>query len=647
MDTEQRQVTDMTSSDTVVGITSCVERSTFNIDSNTELTLDMTSGHAMYTMDMLTPSRNLTLADLQARLATDASLPKRRRQDLQSALRTMGKALDKPLDELPAQPDTLRTCLAGFVPSMAGLSERRWLNTLSLVRSAMTRYGTITIPARARTPLTPPWAALFALIDQHRADGTLPKGKRDRAALSRFAHYCGDRGIEPLVVDDAVFDRFLADITHGALIEDPRVKHREATMAWNRLAETLPGWPLQSVTVPSYSRTYALPWDRFPASLWLDVQAYLAHLGHKADIRNGEDAAILADEQEGGDVLTGGVGFRPLQPSSLKTVQYELSLYVSALVYRGHDPQALRTLADVVALKLVRDGLRFFLNRRKKQPSEKDKPTAQVIRIARRLSYVAQHWARVDAEHLAELKAICRRLEPKHHQGMTAKNRGRLRQLDDPAALRRLLRLPQTLQAIVLRNKTPGLAEALLLQTALAIEILIMLQIRRHNLAGLHLERHLVRGRGGLVHLVIPEEEVKNRVVIEGILPPPTVQLLDLYCKRYRPLLLTEPCGWLFPGAATADRPKCDQRLGAQISAAIKEYTGLDVHPHLFRHTGAKSYLDKHPGAYGVIRLVEGHKSVDTTTKYYCGAERDAALKHYNAHIIGLRDPDATPEAGQ
>ena len=232
---------------------------------------------------MSTPSRNLSLADLQARLTIDASLPKRRRQELQSALRTLAKALDAPLGELPAQPDRLRACLAGFVPSMAGLGERRWLNALSLVRSTMTQYGTITLPARASTPLTPLWAALFALIDQHRAAGTLPKGKRDRAALSRFAHYCGDRSIKPLAVDDAVFDGFLADVTHGALIKDPRMKHREATMAWNRLAEALAGWPPQSVAVPSYSRTYALPWDRFPASLWLDVQAYLKHLGHKAD----------------------------------------------------------------------------------------------------------------------------------------------------------------------------------------------------------------------------------------------------------------------------------------------------------------------------------------------------------------------------
>ena len=366
--------------------------------------------------------------------------------------------------------------------------------------------------------------------------------------------------------------------------------------------------------MPSYSRTYALPWNRFPASLEQEVEAYLARLA-------------------GSDILE-EIDFRPLQPTSLKTIHYELSLYVSALVYRGRDPQTLRTPADVVALGVVKDGLRFFLDRLN------DKPTAQVIRIARRLSYVAQHWVKVEVTHLAALKAICRRLELKHHQGMTEKNRARLRQFDDPAALLRLLRLPQTLEDLVVRCEAPGRSEALMLQTALAIEILIMHPIRRCNLAGLHLERHLVRSRGGIVHLVMPGEEVKNRSAIEGILPPPTVRLLDLYLKRYRPLLLTGPSAWLFPGAV-ADSPKCGERLGAQISATIKQHTALQVHPHLFRQIAAKAYLDSHPGAYGVIRLVEGHKSVDTTTKYYCGVERDAALKHYDAHIIGLRDPEA------
>ena len=56
-----------------------------------------------------------------------------------------------------------------------------------------------------------------------------------------------------------------------------------------------------------------------------------------------------------------------------------------------------------------------------------------------------------------------------------------------------------------------------------------------------------------------------------------------------------------------------------------------------FRHIATKLYLDAHPGAYGVVRLLHGHKSVDTTTRFYCGEETAAAIQHYDAHILNVR----------
>ena len=48
------------------------------------------------------------------------------------------------------------------------------------------------------------------------------------------------------------------------------------------------------------------------------------------------------------------------------------------------------------------------------------------------------------------------------------------------------------------------------------------------------------------------------------------------------------------------------------------------------------------PGGYGVIQLLNGHKSIDTTTSFYCGAETGSAIRHYDQHILKLRD-DASP----
>jgi integrase len=557
-------------------------------------------------MSKLPPSRTLTnpahggsLATVLTLVREDGTLSKREHQDYASALRKVGEALGRPLDTLPAHPTLLRERLQGFVPAMAGIKPKRWMNAMSLVRKALKHTGFIDIPTRGRTPFAPKWAALFRLLTDDQAA---------RFGLSRLARYCTTRGIDPDGVDDGVFAAFLDDLENASLCESPRKTQRKAIVIWTKLARTLSGWPQQRLTIPSYSRTYRLAWDRFPQTLKADLDAYLDHLA-------------------GRDILE-EIAFKPLCRASITTVRNELSVYLSALVHRGHDPHGFRRLSDVVALPTVKDGLRFFLAR------AKDGGTDQPHRIARRVTTLAQHWVKVEARHLAALQQLCKQLDP-GSEGMTENNRARLRQFDDPENVRKLLGLPTQLEREAARCKVPSRAEALLVQTALAVEILLMLPVRRANLVNLNLERHFTRSRGGVVHLVIPAHEVKNDTAIEAVLPREAVRLLDLYVDRYRPLLLGEPSPWLFPGIGA--RPKSGRGLGRQISDTIKRKCGLLVHPHLFRHIAAKLYLDAHPGAYGVIRLLHGHKSVNTTTKFYCGAENAAAIERYDTHVLTLR----------
>jgi integrase len=164
--------------------------------------------------------------------------------------------------------------------------------------------------------------------------------------------------------------------------------------------------------------------------------------------------------------------------------------------------------------------------------------------------------------------------------------------------------------------------------------------LRINNLAHLKLGEHLIRSRKGAMHLAIPGHAVKNGVAIEALLQEPTVRLLDAYVETYLPLLRREPSPWLFPGRG-GDTPKSRDMLRSQIIDCVKQRCGLLVNPHLFRHIAAKLYLDAHPGAYGVVRLLHGHKSVDTTTRFYCGMETAAAMQHYDDHILQLRGAPA------
>ena len=543
-----------------------------------------------------------TLADVLRHVADDPSLTARQRQDLASALRTLAKALARPLAELPAHPGELRARLKGFAPAMAGLSERRWHNVLSLVRRALQQVGIKPAAGRRGRPFAPAWAALLVPL-------TLRDG---RAGLSRLARYCSDQGIHPGEVDDTTFAALLVDLETVSLRNSPRRVQRSAILVWNRMVANRPEWPQRPVAVPSYRHRYSLPWGSFPASLRADVDAYLDHLA-------GKD--LLAE-----------LDFRPLRQTSIDCKSRELRAFLSALVVGGRDPASLRTLADAVAVDAAKLGLRVFLD------CAADKSTAQAGRMAAMLRTVARHWVKVEPAHLATLRAICKRLD-RPQVGMTVKNRTRLRQFDDPASVRALLCLPEKLVTAATRAGPPTRELALQVQSAVAIEILLMLPLRLKNLTELDLERHLVRSRGGVLHLSISGVEVKNGVDIEAMLPASTARLIDLYLRSYRPLLLSGPSTALFPGAG--GRPKTRGGLGVQIGRSVREGCGLLVNPHLFRHIAAKLYLDANPGGYGVVQKLHSHNTMNTTTRYYCGAETTAAVEHFDAHVLKLRS-DAT-----
>ena len=68
---------------------------------------------------------------------------------------------------------------------------------------------------------------------------------------------------------------------------------------------------------------------------------------------------------------------------------------------------------------------------------------------------------------------------------------------------------------------------------------------------------------------------------------------------------------------------------------------GLDVNPHLFRHLAAELVLNARPGDYGTVRLINGHKSMETTVRFYCGTETQAAFRQLDHLVQQVRDQPA------
>lgn len=543
------------------------------------------------------------LAQLLDAIRADATIDEISRRDMASALRGLGDALGLPLVMIPTDPVALRPLLADFPAARANLSPGRWRNIRSLVQRALAHVGLTIVPGRSEQKLPPVWDALLAGLAN---DG-------DRYKLGRFGRYCASVGTEPGAVDDAVLIDYLDDLRARSLAAEPERLHRDVIQAWNRCRAIDPAWPESDLLVPDNRDVYALPWDRFPPSLKADVDAWLDHLACTDPLAEWD--------------------FKPLKPASLHTRKRQIHLFVSAIALSGTNPDELHSLAEMVALDRVAAGLRFFWERAGKAPSVHAGQIAGVVKS------VARHWVKVSPEHQSRLARMSRQITPEAG-GMTKRNRDLLRPLQDPARMRSLLGLPHAVVANVLRNGTPTHSLALQIQTAVAIELLIMAPMRIKNLAALRFGIHLLRDRRGGLTLVLEEDEVKNGMPLEVPLPATTVELVERYVADYLPILSGGRSDYLFPSRTGVIAKNLDG-LRTQIATCVLTRCGMKMHPHLFRHLAAMIILEQNPGAYGQAQRVLAHKNINTTISNYCGMEGPAAFRHYDALVTKLRDQPA------
>jgi integrase len=556
-------------------------------------------------MTTQSPSRNPfvdpglpSFADLIARLATDKSLPPRKRQNWAWGLRAMARAVGKDPSEVPAHPKYLRYLINRAVPERIGVRSKAWNNVCSFCRAALRWAKLATMPAHYRGPLTPKWAT-------HR--DKLPEralGMR----LSRLFHFCSAEGIDPEAVNDAILAFFHDAMDAESIVRNSDDVFARTAKAWNRAAQLVPEWPQQRLTVPSRRRTFSLPWGAFPESLQADVEAYM---------RRAAGADLLDDH------------FTHAQrPATLRTRRYELQLFATALVKSGIAAETLVDLRVMLVPELAAQGLEYLRHRNNGSSSVSISHLAAFLpALARRLD--------IGEDAVARLQKFEKKLRIRQ-QGMTERNRAALRAFDDHAAVEALLTLPQRLLKEAQAAGRKGYRRAKLVQTAVAIETLINAPVRIKNLASIELDRHLLKV-GTATHLRFPKQEVKNSIELEFPLMEESVQLLHRYLADWWPSLCNGPSTFLFPGKLP-NCPKRKEPLSTQIRRVIQQYTGLEMPPHRMRHAVAKIYLDRNPGQIEVIRLLLGHKDIKTTISIYAGGmESAAAARHYARSILGIR----------
>jgi integrase len=532
----------------------------------------------------------MTLVDLIT-LISNTDLPKARKQDISSAIRMVGKVLNCDLSRIPADPGQLRRRLDLVSPEAEGISPRRWANIRSLLGRAL-EQGRDVMPSRSVFPILPAWLSLIEGFSRSRQERVKP-----------LLRYLSELGIDPNSLT-------LADLRgyRDAILNDRLRGNAEKTWdlllwLWNKCVRETPGWPQLEIPREDKREIYVLPWDELPAGLQNEIARYL-------------------DRQSGKELSEEGP-LKPWRPSTSKTRLYQLRAAISALVLQGVPLSQITSLAVLVRYENYEKICRFFYSRRGGQT------TSQVAGIATCLKDLARHWVKVEETELNRIKKLASRLAMPR-RGMTAKNRQRLRPLDDPEIVTKFLDIPYRIWREMPKTRGSARNKAVLAQVGVAILILQTAPIRIKNLAEIDLNKNLI-SRGDKIYLVFDGSQVKNNQPIDFELPEWVVEMLVWYLKEHRPVLLNKPSDAFFPGANGGS--KHEATLGQQISKTVYRFTGMEFNPHLFRHAGGKIFLDINPGEYEVLRRVFGHKSLDTTTSIYTGAETRSAGQYFATTI--------------
>ena len=526
-----------------------------------------------------------------------------RRRNLTSNLRWLPKFVGLLPELVAADLKVAHDILARTAPAAFGVSKRNFANIGSGIRGA---FRVLRLTRQPPAGMSSAFRALFERIP------TRELGYR----LSRPFTFWSSEGLEPGDVGArgaGPFRRLLPS----------SFREVEATQARSRRRPRLG-------QLRSHDGGLAAP-----AAFRADVAAGLdpAVVGFPFSRSSRTRAPSGSPRRRGDDLPDDESLTRRLRPATLRKVAFSLREVGSALVRAGVDIAEIRSLAILVQPDNFRKICQFLLDRH-------GGPTEHIHDVARELAFMARHHAKLPDCDLTKLRGICRRLRIKR-TGPTATVRERLRAIEEPRNLYRLVLLPSELMERANKVKRAPLKAARMAQTAVGIELLLMTAIRRKNLAGLRLGRHVLLGndpKQPKARMVLYEAggETKNGQPLEFELPEASVRMLHTYIHRHLPAYAAPGQDYVFPGKN--GRAKRPDNLAEQISKAIGEHVGCKVNVHLFRALTGRAFLRRNPGHYEVLRRVLGHQSSDTTITYYTGLETEDAARHFDKSILELRE---------
>lgn len=582
--------------------------------------LDNTRSHEIVAREVA----QLTLEDVRAAITDDEALTSTQRRDMLWALGRIGHRLKTPLAQLSADDHLLDTVRHAFRADPDRLSSNSVANVLSRLRSVLARYAMKAPAAADQTPAPPKYkdtlppasAVWTALLSQ------LPPTIL-HFRLQTLARWATGHGIEPDAVCVRTFHAYEAE--RCPTLKAPGPHMRSLRKEWNAAAMVVAGWP--QIVPPEPVKK--MPFTVAETDLAPELRAALhAHY----------DARQAAGERRGGrrprpDPQGSGRSGSPfaMRAESARKSMANVRIFLGALRSLGQDIATITTLAKLCDYDRVDQGIAVLEGRTRVKDTG-----SQAYNVAATLCALAHHTGMDDAV-VNVLRALRKDVRP-IYDGMVEARRRELEPFRSPALQKRLYELPYRLATEAYR--TGGHRGALLMQSAVAIELLLVSAMRIRNIATLHLDKHFTdvgTGKDRRLTIFVRPDQVKNSVSRQKRLAPETVDLLDAYLADFRPDLATDGDHHLFPGASR-DGGKSVHGLGQQIIKAIRQHLGHHLCPHSFRALAVLLYLKDNPGGFEVMSHVLGHKGLTTLLKHYRWAEVEQSFEAYQAVVSGSRN---------
>jgi integrase len=190
-------------------------------------------------------------------------------------------------------------------------------------------------------------------------------------------------------------------------------------------------------------------------------------------------------------------------------------------------------------------------------------------------------------------------------------------------------------------QRDDSISDAVQYRDGLMIALLAYVPIRRKNFTALEIGSSVVR-RQGQWFIQLTPEQTKTHAWFETILPPVLEPYLQRYLDFYRPMLLACTGRWQKPTGdalwiSKHSSPMTQDGLYSRICRHTGERFGEHCSPHMFRDAAASTLATEAPEYVRLAAPLLGHRSFQTTERYYRQAKAQEGHDKFTQAITALR----------